>query len=196
MEARHASDWIDRVGAKRLGLRPVVATARKHPEVGAPVVVEHVAFAFRSWDEEIGAWHEHFGKRRGQAYSLDGTDPLRSCNEVEVAKKLRAVHQHAYWFSQYQPTLVPESWRPWVRSLGTHAPAWLIDLDHRVRPVMRSPRGGMPDVVAWNDVEPLASAVFVECKGLKEPFLEAQEDWVAAAVPSGVGRDQLAVSVR
>ena len=30
-----------------------------------------------------GPWHEHFGKGRGQVRSLDGTEPLRSCNEIE-----------------------------------------------------------------------------------------------------------------
>jgi hypothetical protein len=34
-------------------------------------------------------------------HSLDGAAPLRSCNEVEVAKRLRDVRQHAYWFSGY-----------------------------------------------------------------------------------------------
>jgi hypothetical protein len=44
--------------------------------------------------------------------SLDGAAPLRSCNEVEVAKRLRDVRQHAYWFSGYNVARVPEIWRP------------------------------------------------------------------------------------
>jgi hypothetical protein len=53
----------------------------------------------------------------------------------------------------------------------------------------------MPDVVAWNDRDPLASAIFIECKGRGESFKEAQEDWVWAALGAGVGVTQIAVTV-
>ena len=53
----------------------------------------------------------------------------------------------------------------------------------------------MPDVVAWNDQGSLRSALFVECKGPKEGFREAQEDWVCGAFESGVRVAQIAVSV-
>jgi hypothetical protein len=54
----------------------------------------------------------------------------------------------------------------------------------------------MPDVVAWNDNDPLGSAIFIECKGPRESFKEAQEDWVRAAQNSGVEASQIAVAVR
>jgi VRR-NUC domain len=189
-------DWIEHIGARPLGVRAFVAGKRKLPAPGHPLLVEHFTFNFRHWDGEIGPWHEHFGKARGQVYSLDGADPVRSCNEVEVAKRLRTIRQHAYWFSQYQPSLVPDIWRPWVRSLGAQSPDWLTDLDRRLRQCMRSRRGGMPDVVAWDEEAPLATALFVECKGAKEHFSEAQEDWVAAAHEHGIAVSQVAVSVR
>src|SRR4051794_27388422 len=47
-------------------------------------------------------------------------------------------------------------------------------------------RGGMPDVVAWSEQEPLRSAIFVECKGPREAVGEAQEDWIWAARHAGV----------
>ena len=34
----------------------------------------------------------------------------------------------------------------------------------------------MPDVVAWDDLNPIESALFVECKGPSEAVREAQED--------------------
>jgi hypothetical protein len=44
-------------------------------------------------------WYEHFGKGKQQVHSLDATAPLRSCNEVEAAKRLRKTRDHAFWFS-------------------------------------------------------------------------------------------------
>lgn len=169
---------------------------RKHPAYGPPSAIEHLEFAFRRWNGPIGDWGEHFGKGRGQVHSLDGVEPLRSCNEVEVAKRLRKVREHAFWFSGYNIHRVPAIWRPWVRSVSTGAPAWLARLDAVIRGVVASPQGGMPDVVAWNDREGLSSAIFVECKGRAEPFSEAQEDWVWAAGNAGVRASQIAVSVR
>ena len=139
---------------------------------------------------------EHFGKGRGQVYSLDGTEPLRSCNEVEVTKRLRTIRDRGYWFSEYNPSSVPLIWRPWVRSLRDQIPEWLRSLDMAVRQLVSSQRGGMPDVVAWNVAEPLRSAIFVECKGPREAFGEAQEDWLWAARQEGVELSQIAVSVR
>jgi hypothetical protein len=54
----------------------------------------------------------------------------------------------------------------------------------------------MPDVVAWDDLNPMKSALFVECKGPREAVLEAQEDWVWAATHPGLHLSQVAVSVR
>lgn len=188
--------WIERVGARALGPRAVTASKRLTPPLGPPSLVEHFAFDFRQWDGPRLPWAEDFGKGRGQVYSLDGTEPERSCNEVEVAKRLRAFRDHACWFSEYQPGRVPGIWRPWVSSLGEAAPPWLRSLNAFIREHLAAPRGGMPDVVAWNDAHPLTSAIFVECKGPKEAFKEAQEDWIWAARRADVGLHQLAVSVR
>jgi hypothetical protein len=54
----------------------------------------------------------------------------------------------------------------------------------------------MPDVVAWDDLNALKSALFVECKGPPEAVLEAQEDRVWAATQAGLHLSQIAVSVR
>jgi hypothetical protein len=139
-----------------------------------PSSVEHVEFPYRRWDGPVGAWSEHFGKGRGQVHSLDGAAPLRSCNEVEVGKRLRDARQHAYWFSGYNVARVPEIWRPWVRSLNADAPGWLSQLNSAIRGVISSRRGRMPD----------------------ETVLEAQEDWVWAATQAGLHLSQVAVSVR
>lgn len=179
-----------------VGEQLFAAKRRKTPALGPPAVVAHIEFDFRQWDGPIGDWDEHFGKGRGQVYSLDGTVPLRSCNEVEVAKRLRTIRDHAFWFSEYAPSKVPDIWRPWVRSLGADTPEWLRSLDMTIRRRVSSRRGGMPDVVAWNDHQPLESAFFIECKGPREAVGEAQEDWVCAARSGGVRVAQIAVSVR
>jgi lactoylglutathione lyase len=188
--------WIDRIGARSLGAHPIAARKRKRPASRPPLLVEHMTFDFRPWDGPAGSFRDDFGKGLGQVYSLDGAEPVRSCNEVEVAKKLQAIRQHAYWFSQFQPTLVPEIWRPWVRSLRVDAPAWLAAMDRSLRRHMAAPLGGMPDVVAWDDADPMHSALFVECKASKESLLEAQEDRAHAAAHVGIELHQLPVSVR
>jgi hypothetical protein len=188
-------DWIPRTGARSLGQHLLAAEERKHPCYAPPRKIEHLQFAFRQWDGPIGPWEEHFGKGRGQVHSLDRDDPLRSCNEVEVAKVLRRMRQHAFWVSAFDTNRMPAIWRPWVLSMN-ELPAWLARLDTTIRTHIRSKKGGMPDVLAWSDDDPLRSALFVECKGVKEGFKEAQEDWVWAALASGVTDTQIAVSVR
>jgi VRR-NUC domain-containing protein len=138
---------------------------------------------------------------RGTDHALRGATTLAraktkftSCQEVEVAKRLRAARDQAFWFSGYNPARVPAIWRPWVSSLGD-APDWLVSLDTTIRQRISSRKGGMPDVVAWNDLDPLGSAIFIECKGRGEPFLAAQEDWAWAALGAGVGLTQIAVAV-
>jgi hypothetical protein len=132
--------------------------------------VEHLQFEFQRWDGPIGAWHEHFGKGRGQVRSLDGTEPLRSCNEIEVAKRLRTVRDHAFWFSGFGARHIPEIWRPWLRQSSQSAlPDWLASLNVAIRAKITFPSGGMPDVVAWNDRQSLRSAIFVERKGPGKP---------------------------
>jgi VRR-NUC domain len=189
--------WVEILGAHAIGERVFAARRpRKTPENGPASRVQHIEFPYRRWDGPIGEWSEHFGKGRGQVYALDETEPLRSCNEVEVAKRLRLIRDHAYWFSGYDTTRMPAIWRPWVSTLATGSPAWLRSLDATIRELIPSRAGGMPDVVAWNDVDSLASALFVECKSHGEPVSDAQEDWVWAARMAGVTLDQIIVSIR
>ena len=188
-------DWASSTGARSLGRLRFAAHERKHPSYAPPRSLEHLQFPFRRWDGAIGPWEEHFGKGRGQVYALDHTDPLRSYNEVEVAKVLCRLRQHAFWVSAFNTTRMPALWRPWVLSMAK-LPPWLDCLDTAIRGRIRAKKGGMPDVVAWNDEEPLRSALFVECKGRKEGVKEAQEDWVWGALESEVGEAQIAVSVR
>src|SRR5262245_60708536 len=183
------------VGATSLGLRPFAANKRKQPRFAPAREIVHLRFDFVRWDGPIGPWNEHFGKGRGQVKSLDGTEPLRTCNEVAVGKRLRMVRDHAFWFSGFGTKQVPEIWRPWVRARSA-MPDWLTALDETIRGKIPSKAGGMPDVVAWNDRESPRSALFVQCKGPKESFTEAQEDWVWAALDSGVSLSQIAVSLR
>jgi hypothetical protein len=131
----------------------------------------------------------------GQIHSLDQKAPLRSCNELEVAKILRRIRQQAFWVSAYDTTRMPAIWHPWVLSMA-ELPPWLRRFDTAIRARIRSESGGMPDVVAWNDRDSLRSALFIECKGPKEGYREAQEDWVWGALESGVRVAQIAVSVR
>lgn len=152
---------------KSLGHRPFAATKRRHRRLEAPIEVEHIQLPFQRWNGHVGPWAEHFGKGRGQVHSLDGGKPCRSCNEVEVAKLLRRVRSRAVWISPYNFSKMPEIWRPWAMSM-TELPPWLSQLDSSIRQSVSTRRGGMPDVVAWNDDEPKRTAIFVECKGPKE----------------------------
>lgn len=190
------AEWVEAVGARSVGKRRFAARGRRLPALGAASEVEHVEFPFTRWDGRVGEWREHFGKGGRQVYPLGGKPPIPSCNEIEVAKALRSVRDHAFWFSGYNANLVPEHWRPWVRTLGPESPAWLLSLDHDVRLRIPSKGGGMPDVVAWKENESRASAIFVECKGRFESIKEAQEDWVFAAQAVGIRLSQIAVSVR
>lgn len=162
--------------------------------VPAPVI-QHLHVRYRRWVGPPLAWSDDFGKKSGQVQSRDGSEPRRSCNEVEVAKRLRAVRDHAFWISSYSPHKVPEMWRLWSRG-ASEAPAWLKSFDQRVREIIRQGIGGIPDVVAWNDSNSLVSALFAECKGPSEGIKEVQEDWVAAAVELDIALEQIAVVVR
>jgi hypothetical protein len=76
-------DWIGAVGARPIGKRRFGGST-----------VAGIEFPLRQWDGPIGEWSEHFGKAGKQVLSLDGEEPLRSCQEVEVAKRLREARDH------------------------------------------------------------------------------------------------------
>jgi hypothetical protein len=176
--------------------RPFAAEKRRLPHLGPPPDVVHFDVPYRKWDGPPLPWADDFGKKGGQVYSRDGTEPQRSCNEVEVVKRLRRVRDHALWISSYSPGQIPAVWRAWTAA-PNEAPEWLLKLDDEVRQMTGHATGGIPDVVAWNESDPLVSALLVECKGPKESFKEGQEDWVvAAAFAHGLGLHQLAVAVR
>jgi hypothetical protein len=175
--------------------RPFAAEKRKRPRPVAPPIVTHMEIPYRQWDGPKLPWAEDFGKGKGQVYSRDGSEPVRSCNEVEVAKRLRQVRDHAFWISCYSPSQIPSIWRPWAIA-PEEAPAWVRSLDTQIRLKTGIPNGGIPDVVAWNDEDPVDSAIFVECKGRKESFKESQEDWVRGAVAQGIRLAQLVVAIR
>lgn len=90
---------------------------------------------------------------------------------------------------------MPEIWRPWTRGLR-ELPEWLQLLDRRTREKTGRKTGGIPDVIAWNNVDCVASALLVECKGPNEDPREGQEDWVSAALELELTEDQFAVAVR
>jgi hypothetical protein len=182
-------------GARVLGYVAVVVKKRTYPRLGTPRSVAHVRLPYLRWDGDVGPWSDHFGKGHAQVRSLDGSPPLRSCNEVEVTKILRRQREHAFWVTAFPPTRVPEIWRDWVLPFA-HVPPWLRRIDDAARKYMAAPRGGIPDVVAWNTSDPKKSALFVECKGPKEGFSEAQEDWLCLAIRGGLLEQQFAVSVR
>jgi hypothetical protein len=188
-------DWLEALPTGRKELRPFTAFQRKRERLGQPPRVWHVEVRYRQCDGPRLPWSEDFGKGSGQVYSLDGERPQRSCNEVEVAKLLRAVRPEAYWISGFAPSQIPDLWRPWV--LGpTEAPTWLREFDWRLRPRIYAPKAGMPDVVAWDPEQGLESFLFVECKGPKGRIKDAQEDWVAAAIEEGVPASSFAVAIR
>lgn len=188
-------EWWGGVPGTTVRVLPFVARSRSSEQVRNTPQIRHVEIPYRRWDGPIGPWAEHFGKGRQQVYPLDGGPPERSCNEVEVAKLLRKVRDEAFWVSSYNPTMIPQLWRPWVIA-PKEMPDWLKEFDHSLRRSMVSPRGGIPDVVAWDDVGSLESAVFVECKAPKEKVKESQKDWTSAAIEEGVSPSRLAVALR
>jgi hypothetical protein len=66
----------------------------------------------------------------------------------------------------------------------------------RIRGLIASAKGGIPDVVAWNDSSPDSSARFVECKAIKEDVKESQQDWVTVAASKHFVRLQFCVALR
>jgi hypothetical protein len=175
--------------------QPFAAVKRRSPRTADPPLIAHLDLPYRRWDGPRLPWKEDFGKAGGQVYSRDGDAPVRSCNEVEVAKRLRRVRDHAYWISCYSAGQIPPIWRAWARA-PEEAPRWLLEIDRAIRARTGSTSGGIPDVIAWNDDDPVHSALLVECKGAKESFKEGQEDWVTAALQAGLLRTQFAVAVR
>ena len=190
-----APGWLRALGSGSKAQRPLVARARKQERREAPPLVWHVEIRYRQWDGPRLPWSEDFGKASGQVYSLDGADPVRSCNEVEVAKLLRTVRPEAYWVSGFAASRIPELWRPWVLA-PAEVPVWLREFDRRLRPRISAPTGGMPDVVAWAPDRGLDSLLFVECKGPKEDVKESQEDWVTAALEEGASVSSFAAGIR
>ena len=89
-------NWVTEYGGRSLGGHLFAASKRRQPRSGPASCIQHFELPFRRWEEPIGPWAEHFGKGRAQVYSLDGGDPLRSCNEVEVAKFLRHIRSRAF----------------------------------------------------------------------------------------------------
>ena len=142
--------WATEYGAELLGQNPFAAVKRKHRRLAAPHKVEHFKLPFRQWDGRIGLRKEHFGKGRGQVYPLIGNKPLPSCHEVEVAKVLCRVRDQAFWVSAFNTSLMPPRWQPWVISMS-ELPPWLEKFDAKIRERIISRKGGIPDVVAWND---------------------------------------------
>jgi hypothetical protein len=121
------------------------------------------------------------------------TEPLRSCNEIEIAKILRRVREHAFWVTAFDAKRLPSMWRDWVLPIR-NVP--LRRIDDAARERVGSRRGGIPDVVAWNTNDSKRSALFVECKGAKERFDQAQEDWLWTVTRHGLSESQCSVSVR
>ncbi len=166
-----------------------------------PPVIEHVEVAYERWHGEIRDpkrdWMGKCGKGGGCVKPLDGARPEPSCNEVEVAKLLRARLGYEAWFFTTWPS-IPEDWRPWVGSEAA-MPEWLRRLDERIRDHPYGPvSGGMPDVVGWDPggADPLELAVFVECKKRGESVGKNQETWVSSAIALGVLPESFAVAVR
>jgi hypothetical protein len=96
--------WATEYGAELLGQKPFAAVKRKHRRHAIPRKVEHFQLPFRQWDGRIKrSMKEDLRKGRGQVYPLDGCKPIRSCNEIEVAKILRHFREHAFWVSASHP---------------------------------------------------------------------------------------------
>lgn len=187
-------DWLKALPGTKYEA-PFAAPERIRDSLSPSPVVVHVEISYRQWDGPIGQWAEHFGKGRQQVYPLVGTDPIRSCNEVEIAKLLRAAGRSAYWVSCYNPSKVPDIWRPYT--LAPEAmPDWLQQIDGKIRARTGHPKGGIPDVVSWDVSDPRGTVVFVECKGPKEKIKAKQEDWVCAAVEQGLEVERFAVAIR
>ena len=92
---------------------------------------------------------------------------------------------------------IPTIWRPWLRENSQSAmPDWLASLNVAIRAKITSSRRRHARRRRWNDRQSLRSAIFVECKGPRESFSQAQEDWVWAAHDSGLALSQIAVSLR
>jgi hypothetical protein len=185
--------WLAALGTGRQRQVPFAARKRSIERRREPPVLTQIELPFRQWDGHIGPWSDHLGKASKQVYPLDGGPPERSCNEV--AKLLRKIRQEAYWVCSFAPSKVPAIWRPWSID-PSDLPAWLKNLDRKIRASLVSKTGGIPDVAAWDSDNPLETLILVECKGPKEDIKEGQEVWVAAALEYGLSPETFAVAVR
>lgn len=185
----------DALSPSREELLSFVARKRERPARTPPPVIVQYHIYYRQWDGPPLPFAEDFGKKMGQVYSRDEGPPIRSCNEVEVAKRLRLSWNNAFWISSYNPSQIPSLWRPWTRS-PREVPEWLSEIDDQIRRLTGRATGGTPDVVAWNDTASSESAVFVECKGASEDIKEGQQDWVSAALECSLSDSQFAVAIR
>ncbi len=122
-------------------------------------------------------------------WPLDGGVPEPSCNEIEVVKRLVDARPDrlAYFYSTFANE--PE-WDEWVKPLA-QMPRWLTELDDELReqpggPGYSEKRRGLPDVAGWDPKapDPLASAVFVECKA-NDSLSDDQMRWFATAIRLG-----------
>lgn len=179
---------------------PFKATKRKVARNWSKCSLPTLRIPFKPWDGEFLDrkihWNENFGKGTGQVYSLDGSDPLRSCCEVEVAKMFRKEGLKSYWISSYDTKPVPKIWRPYALT-PKEMPEWLLALDQKIRHAggLKN-RGGIFDVVAWQDDNPRETALFIECKKPGEPIGENQEDWIQSALLLGLNPRNFGVVIR
>jgi hypothetical protein len=162
-----------------------------------PPMLEHVEIAYRGWDGPKGEHRDSMGKFGARVYPLDDGEPVPSCNEVEVAKLLRAdLGYEAFFLTTFS---IPDHWHPWTIPEGD-ALTWLRTLDRKIRehPYGPTGSGGIPDVVAWDPdaSAPLDTALFVKCKKPAQKVGKDQELWFAAAIALGVRPEACAVAVR
>lgn len=187
--------WLTGISASTPRFRSFVAKKRKHGPLASPPELPQVVISLRQWDGDVGPWKEHFGKGRKQAYPLDGSEPLPSCIEVEVVKRLRRFCEFAFWVSCFNADQLPSRWRPYALSIE-ELPLWLKPIDQGIRRRIRSEGGGIPDALGWNASSPQSSARFVECKAEHEGIKESQQDWVSMAIAEHFARTQFAVAIR
>lgn len=155
----------------------------------------NVEISYKNWDKRIGNWSDHFGKGKSQVYSLDGKEPVRSCNEIEIVKLLRNAGFNSFWISTYNPKVIPGLWQPWVLSFK-NMPIWLSEFDSRFRNKLSSKKGGIPDVIAWRPDSGLHSCIMIECKGKKEGLTTNQIRWLKLAFSNGFSPDQFGIAIR
>jgi len=169
-------------------LRPVGECRLEPLPPGSDILAWHAILEFVPWIPPQASpklpWSETYGKTL-----MAREDGSWTVAEIELVRRFREAGWQAGWVDTWGKA--PRKWAYWIvtpKSLPLPLGTAYEDATNSVDPG----GGGRPDIIAWRNGS-LASAVFVESKGMKERVLPNQERWFREIKKAGASQDQLAI---